>query len=384
MMPGRTTPVWVRTIGAWALILAALTTGEPVLAQTAPAPALDFSALIAAARVKGPLDFCGEPVPLEEPDVRERMEREVLSTLADPHQVILWIKRSRQSLEPIEAVLKARNLPDDLKYIAIAESALRPHAGSPKGAMGYWQFIEPTGRKYGLQVDTARDERRNLQSSTGAAIAYLQELREMFGSWTLAVAAYNMGENGLRSDLAQQNTRDYYRLHLPLETQRYVFRILTAKLLLTQPERYGFRLLPEDIYPPVACESVVIESDREVPLILVAQAAQTVVKAVKDMNPEIRGYRLAPGRHTLLVPAGGAAGFQDRLAKLVREAAENRREIVYTVKEGDTLSGIAERHRVSLTDLRAWNRMDAKKSIQPGMRLIIQQRVDPASAEAAP
>jgi hypothetical protein len=356
----------------------------PACAQTPPGAVLDFSALIAAARVKGPIDFCGEPVPLDDPDVRERMEREVLSTLADPHQVILWIKRSRQSLAPIEAVLKARNLPDDLKYIAIAESALRPHAGSPKGAMGYWQFIEPTGRKYGLQVDTARDERRNLPSSTVAAIAYLQDLRAMFGSWTLAVAAYNMGENGLRSDLAQQNTRDYYRLYLPLETQRYVFRILTAKLILTQPERYGFRLLPEDIYPPVASEPVVIESDREVPLLLVAQAAQTVVKTVKDLNPEVRGYRLAPGRHTLLVPAGGGAGFQERLAKLVREAAENRREIVYTVKEGDTLSGIAERHRVSLTDLRAWNRMDAKKAIQPGMRLIIQQRVDPASAETAP
>jgi hypothetical protein len=252
MMPRRTTPAWARTVAAWAVIIAALTSAGPVLAQTAPG--LDFSALIAAARVKGPLDFCGEPVPLDDPDVRERMEREVLSTLADPHQVILWIKRSRQSLAPIEAVLRARNLPDDLKYIAIAESALRPHAGSPKGAMGYWQFIEPTGRKYGLQVDTARDERRNLQSSTGAAIAYLQELREMFGSWTLAVAGYNMGENGLRADLAQQNTRDYYRLHLPLETQRYVFRILTAKLILTQPERYGFRLQPEDIYPPVACE----------------------------------------------------------------------------------------------------------------------------------
>jgi hypothetical protein len=366
-------------VALWcALMLTSTAWGQPV----SPVPPLDYSALIAAARVKGPLDFCGEPVPLADPDVRERMEREILSTLADPHQVILWIKRSRQSLAPIEDALKARQLPDDLKYIAIAESALRPHAGSPKGAMGYWQFIEPTGRRYGLQVDTARDERRNLQSSTDAAIAYLKDLREMFGSWTLAVAAYNMGENGLRADLAQQNTRDYYRLYLPLETQRYIFRILTAKLILRNPERYGFRLDPDDLYPPLPAEPVTLECDRDVPLIEVAQAANTYVKTIKDLNPELRGYRLAPGRHTILIPLGSAKGFQERLTRLVREAAENRREITYIVKEGDTLSGIAERHRVSLVDLRTWNRMDAKKSIQPGMRLVIQQKLD--AAESSP
>ncbi|HSV93986.1 MAG TPA: lytic transglycosylase domain-containing protein, partial [Desulfobacterales bacterium] len=224
-----------------AVLLCGLALSPPAWPQAGPPAALDFSALIAAARVAGPLDFCGEPVPLEDPDVRERMEREILSTLADPHQVILWIKRSRQSLAPIEEVLKRQQLPDDLKYVAIAESALRPHAGSPKGAMGFWQFIEPTGRKYGLQIDSARDERRSLQSSTDAALAYLKDLRQMFGAWTLAVAAYNMGENGLRADMAQQNARDYYRLHLPMETQRYVFRILTAKIILKDPGRYGFR-----------------------------------------------------------------------------------------------------------------------------------------------
>ena len=126
--------------------------------------------------------------------------------------------------------------------------------------MGFWQFIESTGRKYGLRVDSEKDERRNLFSSTDAAIAYLRELRDMFGSWTLAVAAYNMGENGLRNDISQQNTRDYYRLYLPLETQRYVFRILTAKLILRNPERYGFRLEPEDIYPPIAFERIALET----------------------------------------------------------------------------------------------------------------------------
>ena len=357
---------------AAAAVLAAMLSIADAGAQGEGAPpSLDFSALIQAARIKGPLDFCGEPVPLEDPDVRERMEREVLVVLADPHQVILWIKRSHQTLVPIEATLREHHLPEDLKYIAIAESGLRPHAGSPKGAMGFWQFIEATGRKYGLRVDSEKDERRNLSSSTEAAMAYLRELREVFGSWTLAVAAFNMGENGLHSDINQQNTRDYYRLYLPIETQRYVFRILTAKLILKNPERYGFRLEPEDIYPPIASTRVSLETSQEIPVLAVARAADTDVKLIKDLNPEIRGFRLKPGRHSLLVPEGSAKLFHERLARLLDQMAVTREEILYTVKEGDTLSEIAERHKVSVSDMRGWNRLDPKKPIQPGMRLVI-------------
>ena len=359
-----------------AVLAATIWAATSLSAAGAAEPALDFSALIAAARVKGPLAFCGEPVPLEDPDVRERMEREMLSVLADPHQVILWIKRSRQALAPIEEVLRAQRLPLDLKYVAIAERSLRPHAGSSKGAMGYWQFIEPTGRKYGLRVDSEKDERRNLFASTQAAIAYLKELRQIFGSWTLAVAAFNMGENGLRNDISQQNTRDYYRLYLPLETQRYVFRILTAKLILENPEKYGFRLEPDDIYPPAAFERISLEASRETPILAVAQAANTDVKMIKDLNPEIRGFRLAPGPHQLLIPKSSAAGFHDRLFQLMAQANERQQEIVYIVKEGDTLSEIAVRHGVSVSDVRTWNRLDPKKQIQPGMRLVLQVRAE--------
>ncbi len=363
-------------------LLTALLVMPVVAALFAPpataAPALDFSALIDAARIRGPLDYCGEPVPLEDPDVRERMEREMLSVLADPHQVILWIKRSRQTLAPIEAALRVHGLPQDLKYVAVAESSLRPHAGSPKGAMGYWQFIEPTGRKYGLQVDTEKDERRSLFASTEAAIVYLKELRQIFGSWTLAVAAYNMGENGLRSDIRQQNVRDYYRLYLPLETQRYVFRILSAKMILEHPERYGFRLEPEDIYPPTPFERIALETSRETSVLAIAQAANTHVKMIKDLNPEIRGYRLAPGQHHLLIPRSASIGFHDRLSQLMAEADAQEREIIYLVREGDTLSAIAAQHGVNVSDVRSWNRLDPKKQIQPGMRLVLRVRAETA------
>jgi hypothetical protein len=363
---------------AAAVVLAAgLSTADAMAQGAGGPPALDFSALIEAARIKGPLDFCGEPVPLEDPDVRERMERELLATLADPHQVILWIKRSRQSLTPIEEALRERRLPDDLKYIAIAESALRPHAGSPKGAMGFWQFIEATGRKYGLRIDTEKDERRSLASSTEAAMGYLHDLREAFGSWTLGVAAFNMGENGLHNDISRQNTRDYYRLYLPLETQRYVFRILTAKLILKNPERYGFRMEPQDIYPLIAAVRVSLETSREIPMLAVAQAADTYVKMIKDLNPDIRGFSLMPGKHSLLVPKHSAQLFHERLSRLMDQMAATREEIVYIVKEGDTLSAIAERYNVSVSDMKGWNRLDPKRPIQPGMRLVIIPREGP-------
>jgi hypothetical protein len=363
------------------LLIALLTTTVIALLLAQPAaaePALDFSALIAAARIKGPLDYCGERVPLEDPDVRERMEREMLSVLADPHQVILWIKRSRQTLAPIEAALRVHGLPQDLKYVAVAESSLRPHAGSPKGAMGYWQFIEPTGRKYGLRVDSEKDERRSLFASTDAAIVYLKELRQNFGSWTLAVAAYNMGENGLRSNISQQNVQDYYRLYLPLETQRYVFRILAAKLILEHPETYGFRLEPEDIYPPTPFERIALDTSREIPVLAIAQAANTDVKMIKDLNPEIRGFRLAPGQHHLLIPKSANDGFHDRLSQLMAQTEAQEREISYLVKEGDTLSGIAVQHGVTVSDVRSWNRLDPKKQIQPGMRLVLRVRAETA------
>jgi hypothetical protein len=363
-----------------AALLAVLVTAALLDLPATAAPALDFSALIAAARIRGPLHYCAEPVPLDDPDVRERLEREMLAVLADPHQVIIWIKRSRQILAPIETALRTHGLPQDLKYVAVAESSLRPHAGSPKGAMGYWQFIEPTGRKYGLQVDSEKDERRSLFASTEAAIVYLKELRQMFGSWTLAVAAYNMGENGLRRDISQQNTQDYYRLYLPLETQRYILRILTVKLVLENPEKYGFRLEPDDIYPPVPFERIALEITRETPILAIAQAANTHVKMIKDLNPEIRGFRLAPGQHYLLIPRSAGTGFHDRLLQLIAQAEAQEREVTYLVREGDTLSEIAARHGVNISDVRSWNRLDPKKPIQPGMRLVLRVKAEAAGS----
>ena len=330
-----------------------------------------FPGIMSRVRIEGPLDFCGEPVALESQEVRERFEKELLLTLWDRPQVALWIKRSGRYMPIIESMLKEHGMPDDLKYVAIIESALRPHAGSRKGAIGFWQFMKTTGLKYGLEINSEKDQRRNIFYSTEAAIAYFKALYDLLGSWTLAAAAYNMGEQGLQSEILAQKTDDYYRLYLPLETQRYIFRIIAAKLVITDPAAYGFEYTRQDLYPPLQYDRIKLHCFQETPISVVAQAANTDFKIIKDLNPEIRGHFLAAGSHRILVPKGAADGFQERFKALVDQWEAENRERVYVVKEGDNLSIIADRFNVPLPALMIWNRLDKNKHIHPGDRLVI-------------
>ena len=330
-----------------------------------------FPSLMTSIRTNGSLDFCGEPVDLEEQEIRERLEKELLLTLWDRPQVILWIKRSARYLPLIESLLKEQHLPDDLKYIAIAESALRPHVGSPKKAIGFWQFMAATGRKYDLKIDAEKDERRNIFRSTAAAVSYYKELYELLGSWTLSAAAYNMGEQGLQSEILAQKSNNYYHLYLSLETQRYIMRAISAKIILSDPEAYGFQYTAADLYPPIQYDRIRLECFQETPIAIVAQAADTYFKMIKDLNPEIRGHYIAAGSHWLLIPPGGAEGFQTRFNMLVNQWLTENRERVYVVKAGDSLSAIAERFKVPLPALIIWNRLAKNKHIHPGDRLVI-------------
>ena len=337
-------------------------TSEPI----GPSPSLILSLDLAA-----PHAFCGEPVPMDNREVKERFEKEFLLSLWNRPQVVLWLKRSQRYLPYIEKMLKKNGLPDDLKYVAVAESALRPHAGSKKGAMGFWQFMRQTGRQYGLTINRRIDERRNLFASTGAAIKYFKDLHEEFGSWTLAAAAYNMGEKGLMSEILEQQTDDYYQLYLPLETQRFLFRILSIKIILSEPEKFGFKLQKDDYYRPLAFDKVRIKSVGEVPIRIVAQAAKTHFKVIKDLNPEIRGHYLASGTHEILVPKGASKGFQKRLKLLVKRSSLGQNERIYVVRKGDNLSSIAEKFNIPLASLIIWNRIDLKQPIHPGDRIIV-------------
>jgi hypothetical protein len=332
------------------------------------------ASLIDHLKLPGDMTLCGEQVPMDVLQVRERFEKEMLLSLWDRPQVVLWLKRAPRYFPFIEQQLSDHGLPDDLKYLAVAESALRPHAGSSKGAMGFWQMMPATARKYGLTVDRFIDERRNLQLSTPAALRYLTVLHRKFDSWTLALAAYNMGEEGLVAEVMEQDTKNYYDLYIPLETQRFIFRVLSIKLILRHPGRYGFAIQPEDRYQPVHSNTVGVDCFRETPIQLIAKASNTSFKQIKDLNPHLRGHYIQAGHFQINVPPGQAEGFPARFDKLVAEYGRTLRQRIYVVRNGDSLSGIADKFEVPLAAILIWNRLELNRPIHPGDRLIIYPR----------
>lgn len=326
----------------------------------------------------GPVTFCVERVPVEIQDVKERFEREILISSLDHAQVILWLKRSSRYLPHIEQALKENGMPDDLKYIIIAESSLIPNAVSNKGAAGYWQFIFGTGQNYGLTINENKDERRNFFASTKAALIYLKNLYGMLGSWTLAAAAYNMGEEGLLAEIYEQETNDFYRLYLPNETQRYIFRILSIKLILQNPAEYGFKLTDKDYYPPVSFDRVDIECAGEIPIKLIAKAAKSSFKEIMDLNPELKGYFVPKGNHNILIPKGASAGFVKRYEQLLNNFLSDKGKHVYVVKKGDTLYSIARMFDIPVLSISIWNKLGKKLKVSTGDRLVIYpKKADP-------
>ncbi|WP_319541655.1 transglycosylase SLT domain-containing protein [uncultured Pseudodesulfovibrio sp.] len=340
---------------------------SPSLAE--PMKTAVFPSLESAIRIKGPLEFCGEYVPIHLPEVRERLEKELLLMLWDRAQVILWLKRTGRYFPHIEVVLKGANMPDDLKYVAVIESALKPHAGSNKGARGIWQFIPSTARNYDLVVDYSMDERRNFFLSTKAAVRYLGELHDMFGSWTLGCAGYNMGEQGLKKQIEKQEVKDYYRLHLPNETERYIPRAIAAKLILSDPARYGFDLRPGDYYTPTSFDRIKLKAKYPTPIALVAKAAKTYYKNIRDLNPQILTDVIPKGDHVLYLPEGAAEEFAKQYHPLIAKYRKTLKPVTYVVKRGDSLTGIARRHDMSLWQLCKLNKLSTKSTIRPGQKL---------------
>jgi len=340
---------------------------EDAVPQKHQVPAL-MDSLVFPEKIK----LCGVHIPLEIPEVRQSLEKEVLLAVHNSPQVILWIKRSARYFPHIEKILRQENLSLDLKYVPVIESALRPHSNSEKGAVGYWQFLKSTGERYGLKIDGQVDERKNIFRSTRAACAYLKELNAEFGSYLLALAAYNMGEFGLHTEIEAQENRDFFSLYLPLETQQYVFKIIAAKLILENPEKYGFFLGPEDLYPEFRFSIINFNLKTQVPILMVAQAAEISFKTIKDMNPEIRGYSLDSGKISLLVPEGKEKGFEERFFRLYAEWPQKHKTKIHVVKPGESLTAIAQRYNMSLPSLLRLNNFVFKEVIHPGDRLLVR------------
>lgn len=205
------------------------------------------------------LEFAGEAVPIEDPDVFERMDRELLVNTYWQSNTLLLLKRANKYFPVIEPILKEYGVPDDLKYIAVIESGLT-NAVSPAGARGFWQIMASTGKEYGLEINDNVDERYNLEKSTRVAAEYLKKSKERFGSWTLAAAAYNAGNYGVDRQRDRQDVRGYYDLLLGEETGRYVFRILALKEIMEDPRKYGFNFREKDLYQHIPFHKVKVDT----------------------------------------------------------------------------------------------------------------------------
>ena len=318
------------------------------------------------------LSLCGTPVPLERSMVAEQLDRELVIVAFDPAQVVMWYKRAGRYFPYIESRLRAAGLPDDLKYLAVAESSLIHYIRSASGAVGPWQFMAETGRGHGLRIDRWYDDRRNVILSTKAALTYLQNLHKQFGSWPLAMAAYNCGERRLAQEIKEQGTRDYFELALPRETQRYLYRIMAAKLVLGDPQRYGYVLPPTARWKPLPGESVTLVLKRPVHLTAVARAANTSYRRIQELNPELRQRHLPKGRVTIVVPPGQAQGLIARMNK--GGPLPGIEKEVYVVRRGDSLSTIAHRHGVTVDELKDANELEGDCIIVVGQRLNIPEK----------
>jgi hypothetical protein len=254
--------------------------------------------------------LCGEPVPLEDPGVREALDREFSIEVWSRAQTTMWLKRAARYFPEIERKLRSRRLPLDLKYVVVAESDLRTQARSSVGALGPWQFMGPTAQRFQLRCDKAVDERLEFGAATDAALAYLANLYQLFHSWPLALAAYNAGESRIQKAMAVQGVHDYYRLSLPEETERYVFRILAAKIIMEDPVRYGYDIPGDQLYSPQDYDEVRLTLAHEVPVRRLAEASGTYYKAIKTLNPWIKGDALCAGTFRLKIPKGSAPRFE--------------------------------------------------------------------------
>jgi len=354
------------------LVISLVTTGLCKEAGDATSHINQTPPLMDSIRFSKEIRLCNIRIPHDFPQVRQRLEKEMLLALWNRPQVILWIKRSAMYFPEIEKILTQENLPLDLKYVPVIESALRPHSNSSKGAVGYWQFLKSTGKRYGLRIDTNIDERKNIFKSTLAACKYFKKLNTEFDSYLLALSAYNMGEFGLHTEIEAQENKDYFSLYLPLETQRYVFKIIAAKLILESPEKYGFFLHPSELYPALQFSKINFNLDEDISLVLIAQAAGISFKTIKDMNPEIKGYYLDSGRRTILVPEGKEKGFKKRLSNLYDIRQKRYKTKFHVVQPGESLTGIAQHYNMTLPSLLRLNKFSFKKLIHPGDRLLVR------------
>jgi hypothetical protein len=260
---------------------------EPVVIQDTS----NLTQRITAFDLNNSYSFAEEEIPSDNFDVIERLDRELLINSYLHATTLINIKIANRYFPVIEKILDEYDIPEDFKYLSVAESNLRM-ATSPSGAKGFWQFLTAAGSAYGLEINSEVDERFNVEKSTIAACKFIRHLKNKFGSWTLAAAAYNMGENGIARRLEEQKANNYYDLNLNEETSRYIFRIIAIKEIMQNPTKFGFYVEQDQLYQPLQNYSTIIVTEPIPSLASFAQQYGTSYRLLKVFNPWMIGSSL--------------------------------------------------------------------------------------------
>ncbi len=232
------------------------------------------------------INFAGENVPLNLYYVREHLEWELTVNTYWHSSTLLNLKRTKRWFPVIEPILKANNIPEDFKYLSLIESGFQ-NVTSPKGAIGFWQFLKGTAKDYGLEVNSEIDERYHVEKSTEAACKYLNKAYKKYNNWTIVAASYNAGTRGIDRQIERQKETNYYDLLLNEETERYVFRILALKAIVTTPDQYGFELAPDDFYQPIPFQTEVVKTSVN-SWADFAKERNLSYRLIKEFNPWLR------------------------------------------------------------------------------------------------
>lgn len=238
-----------------------------------------------------PYDFAGEALPMDNFDVRERLDRELAVNSYWQSSTMQNLKLSARYFPIFERIFAEEGIPDDFKYLAVAESSLR-HPTSSAGAKGMWQFMKGTAADYGLEVNSEVDERMHVEKVTRAACKYLHGRHERLGNWTLAAAAYNAGQRRITSEMESQRATSYYDLNLNAETGRYVFRVVAIKEIMKNPEKHGFYLSSDEYYTPLDDFSIVTTNEPIPNLGDFAQKYGISYRMLKVYNPWLKAGKL--------------------------------------------------------------------------------------------
>ena len=317
---------------------------------------------------------CGEKIDLTNPENFEMFEREFIISVWDRAQVFMWLKRSGRFFPYFEKRLAEAELPDDLKYLAVAESSLHTHIKSKAGALGIWQFMKETAKRYGLRIERGViDERLNYERSTDAAITYIKDLKAKFNTWLLVMAAYNCGENKLNKALKNQKDT-YVNLHLPRETERYIYRIAAIKYLMNNYDKFGYKVKSERFYKPEQTETISVDVQERIYISDFAKHSAMKQKTFMDFNPQLLSSLLPMGQFELKAPAGCTAKYTEALSKL--SSSEYRVKTqglnsTYTVRPGDVLFNISWETGIPVNRIKRLNGLKGSR-IYPGQKLILR------------